>query len=71
MSNFVLRSFLCSVYNVDRFHGNRYAGYLMILIKVQFSSVLHKNLRCGYSLEILELPWQEDSNEYPQQLFQC
>ena len=70
MSNFVLRSFLCSVYNVDGFHGNRYAGYLMILIKVQFSSVLHKNLHCGYSLEILELPWQEDSNEYPQQMFQ-
>ena len=29
---------------------NRYGGYLMI-IEAQFSSVLHKNICCGYSLE--------------------
>ena len=29
-------------------------------------SVLHKNIRCGYSLES---PWRGDSNEYPQHIF--
>ena len=29
-------------------------------------SVLHKNICCGYSLE---LPWRDDSFEYPQHIF--
>ena len=36
---------------------------MIIKLKVNFSSVLHKNVCCGYSLG---LPCQCNSNEYPQ-----
>ena len=39
----------------------------------KFSSILHKNICCGYSLEsprrALESPRRGDSNEYPQHVF--
>ena len=37
-----------------------------MIIEGYFSSVLHKNICCGYSLE---LPRQGDSNEHPQHVF--
>ena len=37
-----------------------------MIIRGLFSSVLHKNIRCGFSLE---LPRRSDSNEYPQYTF--
>ena len=37
-----------------------------MIIEGYFSSVLHKSLCCGYSLE---WPRQGDSNEYPQHTF--
>ena len=50
---------------VSTFQWNRQVGYLMIT-EGQFSSVLHKNICCGYSLES---PRWGDSNEYPQCMF--
>ena len=43
---------------------NRWGGYLMIIEGV--SSVLHKNLCCGYSIES---HCRGDSNDYPQHRF--
>ena len=48
----------------DKEHRKRLGGHLMI-IKGKFSTVLHKNMCCGYSLES---PQQGDSNEYQQHM---
>ena len=38
------------------------------MIEGHFLLFLHKNIRCGYSLE---LPRRGDSNEYPQHILMC
>ena len=38
-----------------------------MIILGQFSPVLHKNICCGYSLEVPHRGWT--SNEYPQHMF--
>ena len=56
---------LCQcLFSKTTFQQNRQGGYLVI-IKINFSLVLHKNIRCGYSLESHR---RGDSNEYPQHL---